>query len=501
MTGPVVATSVGEVRGIGRPGSAEFLGIPFAAPPVGELRFAAPRPHPSWSGVRRADQHGPTPQRRPFGPVTTIPEPSIPGESTLNVNVFTPVPGDRQARLPVLVWIHGGGFFAGSPASPWYDGASFNRDGVVTVSVSYRLGFDGLGWIEDAPANRGLLDQIAALEWVQQNIEAFGGDPTRVTIAGQSAGGSSVFTLLSVPQAQPLFSAAISQSGVARSRSLAAARERGERFAAQLGVEPTRAAWSRLTEEQILDAQADLTATPEPGATAEAQAIAMVRAMTTGQAGDHLAFVPHVDDDVIIKGVVEAIAEGVGCDKRLLVGSNAHEFTMVLNRLRRSLRDHDPAPLAAAAGLEPKAVEVLSDRFPGFDTAWLLGQLATERMFRMPLLDVLEAREKSPSTAATWLYDFRWASPVGGLAAHCLELPFVWDLLDARGALDVLGTDPPTGLARAMHAAWVGFIRDGNPGWSACSPGQRPGMVFDEEIGQESDPYRTEADLRSMPWP
>ena len=130
--------------------------------------------------------------------MTLIPEPSVPGESTLNVNVFTPAPA-TDAALPVLVYIHGGGYFAGSPASPWYDGAAFNRDGVVTVSISYRLGFDGFGWIADAPMNRGVLDWLLALEWVRDNIAAFGGDPARVTIAGQSAGGGAVLTLLGMP--------------------------------------------------------------------------------------------------------------------------------------------------------------------------------------------------------------------------------------------------------------------------------------------------------------
>src|SRR6185437_13660526 len=144
--------------------SAAFLGIPFAEPPVGELRFAAPEPHRPWEGVRDAGEPGATPQRKALAEITLIPEPSYPGESTLNVDVFTPRPGDPEAKLPVLVYIHGGGYVAGSPASPWYDGAAFNRDGIVTVSVSYRLGFDGFGWIEDAPANRGILDWILALE-------------------------------------------------------------------------------------------------------------------------------------------------------------------------------------------------------------------------------------------------------------------------------------------------------------------------------------------------
>src|SRR6478609_10953210 len=167
---PVVAIAPGRVRGFwrGEPGtagaSAAFLGIPFAQAPVGDLRFAAPLPPEPWEGVRDALEYGATAQRGDLGP-TLIPEPSIPGDSTLNVNVFTARPGERGAKLPVLVYIHGGGYFAGSPASPWYDGRAFNRDGAVTVTISYRLGFDGFGYIAGAPSNRGVRDWLAALEW------------------------------------------------------------------------------------------------------------------------------------------------------------------------------------------------------------------------------------------------------------------------------------------------------------------------------------------------
>ncbi|WP_431797054.1 carboxylesterase family protein [Microbacterium kunmingense] len=233
MSDPVITLSCGAVRGRwrGEPGdpgaSAAFLGIPFAEPPVGERRFAAPVPVPPWDGVRDATAYGATAQRGDTG-ITLIPEPSVEGDSTLNVNVFTPRPGDTDAALPVLVYIHGGGFTSGSPASPWYDGRAFNRDGVVTVSISYRLGFDGFGEIPDAPTNRGVRDWLAALEWVQRHIRDFGGDPTRVTIAGQSAGGAAVLTLLGMPAAQHLFhsawrcrrlSATSPQNSLARARS------------------------------------------------------------------------------------------------------------------------------------------------------------------------------------------------------------------------------------------------------------------------------------------
>ena len=164
----------------------------------------------------------------------------------------------------MLVYIHGGGYFAGSPASPWYDGAAFNRDGVVTVSISYRLGFDGFGWIADAPMNRGVLDWLLALEWVRDNIAAFGGDPARVTIAGQSAGGGAVLTLLGMPRAQPLIAGVYSISGAAADVTPAEAQEFGRRLAALGGVEPTRAGLSTLSESRVLELQKQLT-DPAPG--------------------------------------------------------------------------------------------------------------------------------------------------------------------------------------------------------------------------------------------
>ncbi|MET0853633.1 MAG: carboxylesterase family protein, partial [Microterricola sp.] len=243
-TPPIVQTSAGAVRGFWREApdaagsrSAAFLGIPFAEPPIGEHRFAAPVPHRAWEGVRDAIEFGATPHREVQGEITLIPEPAFPGESTLNVNVFTPGPGEATA-LPVLVYIHGGGYVSGSPSSPWYDGAPFNRDGVVLVSVSYRLGFDGFGFIEDAPLNRGVLDWLLALEWVQENIAAFGGDPARVTIAGQSAGGGAVLTLLGMPSAQHLFHGVYSISGVPTSTTLDAAEAVGRTIAELGGVAP-----------------------------------------------------------------------------------------------------------------------------------------------------------------------------------------------------------------------------------------------------------------------
>ncbi len=451
---PVVRTRAGAVRGVWRGDSAAFLGVPFAEAPVGELRFAAPRPVHSWTGTREATAPGPTPQRRPFAEVTTIPEPSYPGDATLNLNVFSPAPG-RDSGLPVMVWIHGGGFFAGSPASPWYDGAAFNRDGVVTVSLSYRLGFDGFGWIDDAPTNRGLRDLIAGLEWVRDNIATFGGDPSRVTIAGQSAGGSAVLALLASPLAHGLFAQVIAHSAAELSLSITRAQVIGRAFAERVGVAPTLAGWSGLDEDAVLDAQAALMAPadgPPPSAAAFLKGV-----LAAGRLG--LPFIPVVGDDVMPVSATEALRRGAGAGTAVLAGTVAHEFTAQPQPIRLAWSDSDPVQALSDAGVGRDAARAYVEAQPELTwTADLCGQVLTDLTFRMPLLSWADSRPRR-----TWLYDFRFPAPDLGLSMHCLELPFTWDVLE--GAAAVVGTHPPQELADEMHQAWVRFITSGDPGW------------------------------------
>lgn len=200
---PVVRTPHGALRGRHERGVAVFRGIPYAAPPFGPRRFRPPVPPEPWDGVRDAGSFGPTAPKPPYSEAfgKYLADPDVPGDDCLNLNVWTPEPS-RGARLPVLVWFHGGALTRGSSAVPVYDGHAFARDGVVCVSVNYRLGVEGYGLFPDAPANPGLRDQLAALEWVHRSIEAFGGDPARVTLAGQSAGAISVGALVAAPQAR-----------------------------------------------------------------------------------------------------------------------------------------------------------------------------------------------------------------------------------------------------------------------------------------------------------
>lgn len=471
---PTAQTTSGPVQGFWRDygtpdASAAFLGIPFAAPPVGDLRFAAPVPPEPWTEPLDATAYGATPLRI-TGVDNLIPEPAVPGKSTLNVNVFTPTLRQAQgadAGLPVLVWIHGGAYTEGSPASPWYDGARFNRDGVVTVTISYRLGFDGFGHIEGAPANRGVRDWIAALEWVQQNIASFGGDPARVTIGGQSAGGGAVLTLLGMPQAQHLFQRAMSFSGALADVPREAARARADRIAEIGGVASDVEGFRSLTERRIRQLQPK-AATPRKG-------IGMVLDfVNTG-----LPWGPMIDGELLTRPAVESLAAGVGTDKPLLIGSADDEFTMVAVKEAAKAR-FIPSRLMLLPFLRDHRIRnaYLTANKPQRKRGGvaMVGRYISDHIFRVLIPRVAEARRGAD--AATWAYRFSWVSPTEGWACHCLDVPFWFDGLDREKVAKLAGPHPPQELADEMHHAAVRFIANGVADWPAWSTAPGIARVF-----------------------
>jgi para-nitrobenzyl esterase len=476
---PEVRISAGRVRGLWRGSSAAFLGIPFAEPPLGDLRFAAPVPARPWTGTRGATRHGPTPQRAALSEITLIPEPSLPGEATLNVDVYTPSPGP-DAGLPVLVWIHGGGYVAGSPASPWYDGRAFNRDGVVTVCVSYRLGLDGFGWIDGAPSNRGVRDWLLALEWVQDNVRAFGGDPDRVTIAGQSAGGGAVLTLLGMPAAQHLFAAAFSLSGALGDLPGTVAERRARRLAGLAGVSPTLRGFRSVPEEQLLTFQRALGSgdLPEDGPADPLAALA--------QLNDGLPFAPVVDGDLIQRPTVDSLRNGVGGDKPLVAGAVEDEIPVVTDEVAQRVAAIPAPVLLSRLGLHPTAREAYSTTHQGRSTPEIFQDFLTDQVFRSVALQAAQVRP--PGT--TWLYRFGWRSPTHGLAIHCVDVPFWFDCLDAEHVSALTGDRPPQALADEVHGAAVGLMTRGDPGWPSYSPERREVMVFGEPSRVVEDGYR-----------
>ncbi|MFE5671657.1 carboxylesterase/lipase family protein [Agromyces sp. NPDC056523] len=502
-----VDTRSGRVRGRwrGTPGSpgasAAFLGIPFAEAPVRSRRFAAPVPVVPWEGVRDSLAFGATAQRGDPG-VTLIPEPSVPGESTLNVNVFTPRPAAAAAGsgLPVLVWIHGGGYVAGSPASPWYDGRGFNGDGVVTVSVSYRLGFDGFGWIADAPANRGVLDWLCALEWMRDHVAAFGGDPARVTIAGQSAGGGAVLTLLGMPRAQGLFHRAWAVSPATADIPAARAEAVGRRLAALGGVEPTRAGLGELRESRVHELQEQ--ATRGDGAAHG------LRSMLV----DGLQWGPVVDGDLVPRPTRDSFAAGVGAGVPLVLGATDDEFSMAFRDRAARLRWTPPSLVLGRMGLDgsERRTWLRANRdVQRRGTAAVLGRYVTDRIFRAPVVATVVARATGASAragsvdasapAGTWAYRFTWRSPEHDFAVHCLDVPFLFDCLGDEHVERLAGSTPPQELADAVHCAAAAFVRGENPSWPRATGPEVIARVFDVPVSTLEDAYASALPLATPP--
>ncbi|QPZ37895.1 carboxylesterase/lipase family protein [Paramicrobacterium chengjingii] len=461
--GAVVQTTAGTVRGaqLG-PHQLAFLGIPYAEAPVGERRFALPVAHEAWDGVRDATRYGATPLRDYMAGITLIPEPSYPGDETLTVNVFTPSIRP-ETSLPVLVWIHGGGFTTGSPSSPWYAAGTFPRDGVIVVSVSYRIGLDGFGVIDGAPDNRAVHDWMLALHWVRDNIRAFGGDPDRVTIGGQSAGGTAVLTLLSMPSAQPLFARVIAESPGWSTGERSEVAISTSRVATLLKIAATRDAFAEIPERDVFEAQ---QTSQKRGMT-----LAWLRRLMRG--GSSMSWTPVADGELIPYAIDDALARGTGADKPLLIGANANETDAVVLGEPAAL-DLMPRTLALRLVGLGRSARHYARVTPGRSRR-MLGSAATDAVFRFTTARVLAAK-----TGSVYAYDFRLPSALNQLTGHCMELPFVWDCLGGENVEASTGAHPPQEVADAMHAAWVQFIADGNAPWPDYdADGERRGWRVD----------------------
>lgn len=470
-------TRQGPVRGRERNGVGLFAGIPYAAAPVGERRFKPPAPAESWTGVRDCTRFGPAAPQLP-GDGLTNSAPIAWDEDCLTLNVCTPAADD--ARRPVMVWIHGGAYRNGTGATPWYDGTSFARNGdIVVVSINYRLGALGFCRLPGEPTSgiNGTLDQLAALRWVRENIAAFGGDPDQVTIAGESAGGFSVTTLLAMEAAAGLFRGAIPQSG----------------------------AGHHVLEDGVADAVTDLlldelgVSTADDARGLDALTVLEAQARVEGRAGAHIGratqpFYPSVHAEYLPALPVELVARGVGAEVSVLTGTNADETTLFgmgqvpedkLDHLMRHYVD-PPQPLLA----EYRAAH------PEADAGELAVMLTTDYSFRIPAVRLAEAR--AHHDARTWMYLFDWKSQAfgGGLGAtHALEIPFTFATLDRPGVDVFLGTDQlPWHVSEVMHGAWISFITTGSPvtdavaSWRPYHPDDRAVMRFADDHALVVDP-------------
>ncbi|MDH6213568.1 carboxylesterase/lipase family protein [Streptomyces pseudovenezuelae] len=459
---PVVSTPYGAVRGRYEHGIAVFRGIPYAAPPFGARRFRPPVPPEPWDGVRDAGSFGSTPPKPPYSEAFAqlLADPVVPGDDCLNLNVWTPEPGPG-ARLPVLVWLHGGALTRGSSAVPVYDGQTFARDGVVFVSVNYRLGVEGYGLFPDAPANPGLRDQLAALEWVHRTIGAFGGDPGRITLAGQSAGAISIGALLAAPQARGLMRRAVLQSGPPEAFDRDKVRRMVRRMATRLKIPATAAAFAEVDRELLLRVQADVGRLSSP----------VLGGPTFGIV---------VDGDLVPRDPLEALVDGdASTDVDLMLGWTSDEYRLWLvpgGLLERVDRLGTVALAGAMArcrcGHEvPRGYRALH---PEAGTAEIVGQLVTDHLLRLPLHRLADARPDR-----SYVYEFAWPSNLPDLGScHGLELGFVFDTGDVPESRRLAGEGAPQELADAMHGAWVRFATDGDPGWQRWDD-SHPVRIFD----------------------
>ncbi|ADO44408.1 carboxylesterase, type B (plasmid) [Ketogulonicigenium vulgare Y25] len=488
-TSVIAQTEAGQIVGYFKtPDVIHFRGVPYAAAPYGDLRFKAPQRHPGWEGFRDATNTGPTsPQNEPSfrGPgfnYRAVFSPGwVRGTEILNLNIWT---RDMNARAPVMVYIHGGAFDHGNGAVPMYDGTRFAEDGVVLVTINYRLGLEGFLKLEGGDANNAIRDQIAALEWVQRNIANFGGDAGNVTIFGESAGAASVNLLLTAPAAKDLFHKAISQSGLAPSAPKAALADAVAReVSSALGIAPTVDAFRDISQQALLDVVAEVARNAsDPLIASEGTLIAR----------------PYGDGDVLPLDVRGAFSAGASVGKQVIWGFNTDEATLftVPNGLHAKATEADVTAFAARVSKNPESLLAFVKKTLGAHATpgQIRDRMQTWSMFGGGT--VWAAGEHAALGGQGWLYEFTWKSPqLGGMigASHLVELPFVFDILNHPNIPAMLGDAAPQSLADDMHSRWVGFAKTGDPGWPTFDRADALSIRFDAPAQLDSHRHDEEA--------
>ncbi|MEI9990343.1 MAG: carboxylesterase family protein [Rhizomicrobium sp.] len=446
LAAPTVAIDQGTLAGVSDNGIDIYKAVPYAAPPTGDLRWRAPRPAPHWTSTRDATVFGPACPQHPTEALlirANLPQ----SEDCLTLNVWTPEP--RGAKLPVMLWIHGGGFTEGAASVPRFDGAALARHGVVLVTINYRLGrlgFFAYPGLEEV--NFGLLDQIAALQWVERNIAAFGGDPANVTVFGESAGGASVDALMVSPLARGLFAKAISESGgLFKTDTLAEARASAQAFAAKLNA-------------------------TGPDALTTLRALGADRIVSDDESG------PILDGHVLTEEIVDAFAAGHMAKIPYLAGSNSNEGNQI---------GDGPADwLTQPFGDRLAAVRALYEKDGKLDDGEFHRQIFSDRFMAGPA--ALAAGAVSRAGAPAYVYRFAFLADLArrrGLTGvpHGGEMIFVFGF----GPLAVFAPPQDTAISQTMQSYWTNFARTGDPNGAGLPPWPKfegaapPTLVIDDQ--------------------
>lgn len=501
--GPEVRTTGGTVRGaVTRDGLHAFRGIPYAAPPVGNLRFRAPRPAAPWTGTRTCVHEGPVAPQRPSHSPWRVGAGVEQSEDCLTLTVLTPTGTVAQAAStgaradapaaglrPVVVWIHGGGFVAGAGSVPGLAPEGLvTRGDVVVVTVNYRLG--ALGFLDfsrfSSPrrtfdTNVGLRDIVAALEWVRDNVAGFGGDPDNVTLLGHSAGATAVTTLLCIPSAAGLFHRAIAQSPAVAS---VIDSDRAAGWASDFIT------WLHTTESLAVDAL--LAAPPRELVDAGTR----LSALASREAPGARCMSPVVDGDFLPEHPADVFAAGRAHPVPLLIGSTKHEGLGFVGR-----RGEEVPTSAGAIDLmfeitDPGAQLRVLSAYPGYPSARARAQLGGDALFWIP---AVRAAQSHSAHAPTFVYRYDFTTPALNLrhlgGAHGTDLlPVLVDPASAetRSATWLGGADELAALSERMRDHWLALARDGRPGagWPAYDSDDRPTMIFDARDRVISDPGR-----------
>ena len=468
---PLAETGQGTVQGQWTAHGALYRGIPYAASPVGALRFEAPRPPRSWRGVRDATSEGPGAVQpwRDGDPWDRYFNPRRQSLDCLTLQVHAPADAHNA---PVMVWIHGGAFMTGVGSAPAHRGETWVRDGIVHVAVNYRTAIDGFTLLEDSidadADNLGLRDQVAALHWVRTNIEAFGGNPADVTIMGQSAGAISVAFLMASPLATGLFHRAVVESGMPNtSLDIETALDKARGVARHARRTPTREAMRSLTEDETRRA---MSATYN-----DALANAGVDAMLPFSAAHGTPSLP--------MPVTDALALGYSSGVPLLIGTTADEMAGILLQLGQGATGGATSDgLLHQLGLSDADLHHYQEARGSSSPLVALSGLLTDALWRRPSIEMACAHQGS-----SYVYEFTWQSPLlpaGVGADHTFDIPFVQDDFDtvvetSSLGQEMLGAAPPAKLATAMHSAFARFITGGDPGWPRYDDSDRTTMRFD----------------------
>ncbi len=473
-TSDVVRTPLGKLRGTKERGVQVFRGIPFAEPPVGRLRFRPPQAKKAWTGERDATVFSASPMQKGERGVAH-------SEDCLYLNLWKP---EGKGPFPVFVWIHGGGFTDGHAFEPIYDGAEFARQGIVCISVGYRLGVFGfldmeplLGQEYAGTANNGVLDLITALDWVRNNVASFGGDAGKVTIGGESAGAKLTDILMGVPEAMLLFQQMISESGGAER---VWPKEIAEGVGRGFGQ-----AWQKATSDS-----------PTNLLTAAADSIIAVQTPFLEGWPQHFPLRPEVDGNVLPWLPVQGVSTGTARGKRLLIGTNRDESALFIGT--------HPAQDPVAQNLGNTGLAAFDESFfrykevyPEMTDEQRRIRAVTAEEYWVPSIRVTDAHVKAGGRA--WMYELAFAESGGrysGFAYHSLDVGLVWEKPHA----DIANAGAEAALATQMHDAWVTFIKGGVPAaaglpeWPEYRAGSRATMILDSVSRVEEQPQ--EAELR-----